>query len=129
MEGTGVGVGKGFGSKATQFKPGSKGGLGRPRGSGGQGSDSSLLDVLRHVCLQPASKDKTLLQKLWRQLAKEAPTEFMARMIELEKLEVAAKSEKLATAANGEISEVELKIEEAIDRVIQQLQDMEPIVP
>jgi hypothetical protein len=103
MEASDIGTGNGAGSKATQFKPGWKGGPGRPRASheGEPVTSASPLDDMGHVYSNPASKDKTPGQKRCRQFLEEDFKAFVTLYMKL----VEAHRAEVAAAANPDSSD------------------------
>lgn len=122
METPRVGTGKALGSKTTQFKPGWKGGPGRPRASGNEEpamQANPLADML-HVYNNPPPKDKTPGQKRCRQFLEEDYKGFIALYVKLEEarqssVAAAATSDSEETSAPGE---KELRIEELAERLL-----------
>lgn len=116
-----VGLGQNPGSKATQFKPGWKGGPGRPRKavSDTTAGSATPLEDMRHVYTHPPSKDRTPGQRRCRQFFEDDFKGFVALYMKLEE----AHRAEVAAAATGTSTEVapspkETCVEELAERLL-----------
>ena len=124
METPHIGTGNGTGSKATQFKPGWKGGPGRPCASKNEEPARQMnpLEDMLHVYTNPPSKDKTPGQKGCRQFREKNYKGFIALLMKHMKLAEVTRSDAAAAATPGsEETHAIVEKEERVETLIEQL--------